>query len=92
MANSSNDPSRSGKPRRAASSGGEPIGSATSLPRDAGPHTYPHARGWREPMIRRAAYFRSLNCQFQPGKELEDWLAAEQEIDHLIACGAAPYC
>ena len=82
-----NDPLRSGKTRRAASSGSEPICSATSMPHNPSP-----ARGWREPMIGRAAYFRSLNCQFQPGKELEDWLAAEQEIDHLIACGAAPYC
>jgi hypothetical protein len=43
-------------------------------------------------MIRRAAYFRSLNRGFQPGKELEDWLIAERQIDDLIACGAAPYC
>jgi hypothetical protein len=42
-------------------------------------------------IIRRAAYLRSLNRGLQPGKELEDWLAAEQEIDHLIACGAVPY-
>jgi hypothetical protein len=42
--------------------------------------------------IRRAAYLRSLNRGFQPGKGLEDWLAAEHEIEHLIACGAAPYC
>ncbi len=42
-------------------------------------------------MIRRAAYLRSLNRGFQPGQELQDWLAAEQEIEELIACGAAPY-
>jgi nicotinamidase-related amidase len=42
-------------------------------------------------MIRRAAYLRSLNRGSRPGNELEDWLAAEQEIDELIACGAAPY-
>ena len=43
-------------------------------------------------MIRRAAYLRSLNRGFQPGGELEDWLAAEHEVEDLIACGAAPYC
>jgi hypothetical protein len=43
-------------------------------------------------MIRRAAYLRALKRGFQPGRELEDWLAAEAEIDHLIGCGAAPYC
>jgi hypothetical protein len=42
-------------------------------------------------MIRRAAYLRSLNRGFQPGNELEDWLAAEREVDDLAACGAAPY-
>jgi hypothetical protein len=42
-------------------------------------------------MIRRAAYLRSLNRGFQPGRELEDWLEAEREIDALAACGAAPY-
>ncbi len=85
------DPSRRRPPRRAAACGSEQISSAPSTPLDTTPYLYPATRGWREPMIRRAAYLRSLNRQFQPGKELEDWLAAEQEIDNLIACGAAPY-
>jgi hypothetical protein len=59
---------------------------------DIRPCLHPATHGWREPMIRSAAYLRSLNRGFQPGKELKDWLAAEREIDHLIACGAAPYC
>jgi hypothetical protein len=42
-------------------------------------------------MIRRAAYLRALNRGFQPGRELEDWLVAEREIEGLIDCGAAPY-
>ena len=90
--NASIDPSRRGTPRRAASCGGEPIGSAGPMPLNIRPDLHPAAYGWREPMIRRAAYLGSLNRGFQPGNELEDWLAAEQEIDHLIACGAAPYC
>ena len=86
------DPSRRGTPRRAASSGSELISSATSKPFDMAPYLHPARRGWREPMIRRAAYLRSLNRGFQPGKELEDWLVAEREVEELIACGAAPYC
>ena len=90
--NVSIDPSSRGTPRRAASCGGEQISSASLMPLDTRPYLHPATHGWREPMIRRAAYLRSLNRGFQPGKALEDWLAAEQEIDHLIACGAAPYC
>jgi hypothetical protein len=86
------DPSRRGTPRRAASCGSEQTSSATSVRLDLRPYLHPATQGWREPMIRRAAYLRSLNRGFQPGKELEDWLAAEQEIEDLIACGAAPYC
>jgi CBS domain-containing protein len=63
---------------------------ATSMPHDATPN-HPACLGWREPMIRRAAYLRSLDRPACPGKELEDWLVAEREIDNLIACGAAPY-
>jgi Protein of unknown function (DUF2934) len=83
------DPSRRGTRRQAASPGGKQISSAGRVPIDVRPYVH---RGWREPMILRAAYLRSLNRRFQPGKELEDWLAAEQEIEHLIACGSAPYC
>ena len=86
------DPSRCGIPHRAASCGSEQISSAASRPLDIGPYRHPAALGWREPMIRRAAYLRSLNRGFQPGGELEDWLAAEHEVEDLIACGAAPYC
>jgi hypothetical protein len=85
------DPSRRGSPRRAASCGNEQIGSAFRLPLDITPYLHPAIQGWREPMIRRAAYLRSLNRGFRPGNELEDWLAAEREVDELAACGAAPY-
>ena len=85
------DPSRRGTPRRAASCGSEQISSAISKPFDIGPYLHPATHGWREPMIRRAAFLRSLSRRSQPGNELEDWLVAEQEIDKLIACGAAPY-
>lgn len=35
----------------------------------------------RQKMIAEAAYFRAAQRNFAPGHELEDWLAAEQEID-----------
>jgi hypothetical protein len=34
-------------------------------------------------MVAVAAYFRSLGRGFEPGHELEDWLAAENEIQEL---------
>lgn len=34
-------------------------------------------------MIREAAYYRAEKRGFAPGEELEDWLAAEKEIDEL---------
>ena len=40
---------------------------------------------WRHRLIRDAAYFRSQSRAPGAGKELEDWLAAEQEVDALLA-------
>lgn len=38
----------------------------------------------REVMIREAAFFRAEHRAFAPGSELEDWFAAEREIDRLM--------
>jgi hypothetical protein len=35
----------------------------------------------REAMIAELAYFRAQSRGFEPGHEVEDWLAAETEID-----------
>ena len=35
----------------------------------------------RSALIAKAAYFRSQERGFAPGHELEDWLAAEAEVD-----------
>jgi hypothetical protein len=35
----------------------------------------------REALIATAAYYRAQKRGFQPGHEIEDWLAAEREID-----------
>ena len=42
----------------------------------------------RHDMILRAAYSMAECRGFEPGHELEDWLAAERQIDAAIACGA----
>jgi hypothetical protein len=38
----------------------------------------------RRRMIAEAAYYRAEQRGFVPGQELEDWLAAEMEIDALM--------
>jgi UTP:GlnB (protein PII) uridylyltransferase len=43
---------------------------------------------WRERLIREAAYFRSQHRHPGPGKELDDWLAAEQEIERRLHASA----
>jgi hypothetical protein len=35
----------------------------------------------REALIAELAYFRALRRSFEPGHEIEDWLAAEAEIE-----------
>jgi hypothetical protein len=41
----------------------------------------------RRRLIAEAAYFRAEQRGFVPGSELEDWLAAEIEIDALLGEG-----
>lgn len=44
----------------------------------------------RHEWIAQAAYFLAERRSFEPGFELQDWYAAEQEIDGLIARGEFP--
>jgi hypothetical protein len=39
----------------------------------------------RQSLIAKAAYFLAERRHFQPGHELEDWLAAEAEVDGRLA-------
>jgi Protein of unknown function (DUF2934) len=41
----------------------------------------------RHEMIAQAAYFRARHRGFRPGHELEDWLAAEAEVDGELTVG-----
>lgn len=38
-------------------------------------------------MIAEAAYHRAANRGFHPGAEVEDWLAAERDVDGFLAAG-----
>jgi hypothetical protein len=40
---------------------------------------------FRHDMVSEAAYFRAERRGFLGGHEIEDWLAAEEEVDELIA-------
>jgi hypothetical protein len=44
----------------------------------------------RDAMIAEAAYFRSAHRGFEPGQEVDDWLASESEIDAALARGDRP--
>jgi hypothetical protein len=41
----------------------------------------------RHAMIAEAAYFRALRRGFVPGHELDDWLAAEAQVDTALTIG-----
>ncbi len=41
-----------------------------------------------QPLIAEAAYYRAERRGFAPGQEVEDWLAAEQEIMERVAARA----
>jgi hypothetical protein len=44
----------------------------------------PRYREDRHASIAKAAYFRSESRGFAPGREVEDWLAAEEEVDQRL--------
>ena len=45
----------------------------------------PHVREDRGDSISKLAYLKAERRGFAPGHELEDWLAAEEEVDHRLA-------
>jgi hypothetical protein len=61
--------------------------SASSSSRTTESHTAPgtaHPAVDRYASIAQAAYFRSQHRGFKPGHEMEDWLAAEAEVDQRL--------
>jgi hypothetical protein len=69
--------SRARGPRGSASAPGLAASLATALCTEKPRHS----------RIAEAAYFRSLHRGFAPGHELEDWLAAEAEVDASLDIG-----
>ena len=51
----------------------------------AAPERSPVTAETRRAMIAEAAYFRAAQRGFLPGGEIEDWFAAEAEIDAMLA-------
>ena len=49
---------------------------------------HPASAEERQQMIAVAAYFRAQGRNFEPGQEVEDWLAAEAEIDEKLSAEA----
>ncbi len=41
----------------------------------------------RRALIAESAYFRAQLRDFAPGHEIEDWLAAEAEVDRILSGG-----
>jgi Protein of unknown function (DUF2934) len=46
--------------------------------------------GAREKLVREGAYFRAERRGFSPGGELEDWVAAERDVDQMLMDGKDP--
>lgn len=71
---------------------GTTIASAVTAMRDSAGKPNSHSMsggsiresGTREKLVREAAYFRAERRGFTPGQELEDWFAAEREVDQLL--------
>ena len=81
------DPEAPKSRRRARATGKSPVPRQRASRKKpvAQPATPAPSPGWpaREQMIAEAAYYRAEQRNFAPGREMEDWLAAELEIDSL---------
>jgi hypothetical protein len=67
----------------------KPATRRTVLGRSTAAGTRPVSAEARRAMIAERAYLRSERRGFAPGREAEDWLAAEAEIDSLLKAGRA---
>lgn len=88
-------PAKSTKSRRKPSSVATPESVASPEPsseaRETGPASAERTRitvSDRRGMIAMAAYYRAEKRRFAPGFEIEDWIAAEREVDELLRRGA----
>jgi Protein of unknown function (DUF2934) len=66
----------------------QPASGAAGAPAPAGASTrITVSEDARRAMIEQAAYLRAERRGFSPGAEVEDWLAAEAEVDALLRAG-----
>jgi hypothetical protein len=63
---------------------------STTTPPESSEATAPVERERRGAMIAEAAYYRAEQRGFEPGCELDDWCAAENDIDALLTRGEMP--
>lgn len=87
MSNVSSQPGSSNRPDKRAtrSAGANPENikiSHAALTATAIPHP---VREQREQLIKEAAYHHAESRGFEQGRELEDWLAAEAEVDARLS-------
>jgi hypothetical protein len=64
--------------------GSDTFGPGAKPNSSASPNQRPIDPTQREAMIRKAAYLRAERRGFGMGKEIEDWLAAEAEVDSSL--------
>jgi Protein of unknown function (DUF2934) len=74
-------------PARRAAPGKAAAVSTASTPVATASTTVTVSAGTRRAMIEQAAYLRAERRGFAPGSEVEDWLAAEAEVDALLRAG-----
>jgi Protein of unknown function (DUF2934) len=73
------------------SAGAQPVAKTrTRKPKAAASTAQPRQPEDRHASIAKAAYLRSQSRGFQPGFELEDWLAAEAEVDRRPTADKRP--
>jgi len=76
------EPRKSPRARRATETSETSAATTTTTPSLLEPERRRH-------MIAEAAYYRAQRRGFAPGFEVEDWLAAEAEIDTALTLGVA---
>lgn len=84
----SSQPADKAAPRRRAAPAPAPVPAAMKAAAPSGASTsITVSEDARRAMIAQAAYLRAERRGFAPGGEVEDWLAAESEVDALLKAG-----
>ena len=81
------NPSQSSMPARSSRARKTRTAKATRDPPPASAELTSITASDRQSMIATAAYYRAEKRHFAPGGELDDWIAAEAEVDSLLVLG-----